>query len=197
TLLGAWLAWSLRVPEPLLDLHVLTRPVVLYTNIANVLLGYVMFGVFFLVPYLVSGGPDVDYGLGVHPGTVGLFLLPSAVGQGLTSLFAARLLRYFNPALPFAGGLGLCIAGAMSLALWHGGVWQILIPVFVLGAGFGLAIQISTALITQAVATTETAVATSMNSVVRRLGGSFGSQIAVALTAVIATAEGVAAEGAF
>src|SRR5699024_221385 len=140
--LGGWVAWDLRVAEPLLDLRVLAKPVVLYTNLASALVGYVMFGTFFLIPFLVRGGDSVSYGFDVNPAMIGLYLMPASIGQGLTSLLAARLLRYASPAWPFAAGLLLCAAGSASLALWHSAPWQIFVPVFVLGSGFGLAVQV-------------------------------------------------------
>src|SRR5699024_5184505 len=133
--LCGWVAWDLRVAEPLLDLRVLAKPVVLYTNLASLLVGYVMFGVFYLVPFLVRGGDAVSYGFDVNPAMIGLYLMPASIGQGLTSLLAARLLQYFSPAWPFAAGLLLCAAGSASLALWHGTPWHVILPVFVLGAG--------------------------------------------------------------
>lgn len=193
--LFAVLGWrERRVSEPIADLSVLRRAPVLFTNLASLVLGYVLFGVFFLVPSLAESSPGrVGYGLGVGAIGAGLLLLPSGVGQllgGPVSGMVGR--RRGGPKLSFVVGMALTTAGAASLAAWHGRWWEVAIALFVLGWGFGLAMGPAGALIAQSVSATESGVATALNSVVRRVGGGVGAQVGGALLAAVTVGGGAA-----
>lgn len=197
-LIGALGAWERRVGAPIADLTVLRRRPVLFTNLASLVLGYVLFGTYFLVPSLVDADPGkVGYGFGVSAAGVGLLLLPSAVGQLVGGPASGWLGRRLDPKLPFALGMGLVAAGAATLAAWHGTLWQVAVAMLVLGAGFGLALGPAGALIAQSVSATESGVASALNSVVRRVGGGVGAQIGGALLAAVTLRGGAPSEHAF
>lgn len=192
--LAAWVARDLRVNEPLLDLRLLARRSVLLTNLASVGLGYALFGIYFLVPYLLrspvgagASGPIAD----------GLFLLPVALGQLAGGPGATPLTRRIGDRATFAAGLVLIAAGAGLLAGLHEQVPPILVATLLVGLGAGLAIAVASTIITRTAVDAETGVATSMNSVLRRVGGGVGGQVGAALTAGAATASAASAEGAF
>jgi EmrB/QacA subfamily drug resistance transporter len=195
-LLAWWLAHDLRADAPLLDIRVLAARPVLLTNGASALVGYVLFGVFYLVPYLVEA-PQRGYGFGAGPIAAGLYLLPAAVGQTIAGPLAGRLGRRHDPRWPFAGGMAMAAAGAAWLALSHAEPWEVLAAVFLLGCGFGAAIGVASALVTQAAPASESGIAAALNSVVRRVGGGFGGQISAALLAGSAAGGAAPGEGAF
>ncbi|MER3467921.1 MAG: hypothetical protein C4312_05060, partial [Thermoflexus sp.] len=86
-LLAAWGAVELRVKEPMVDMRMLARRPVLFSNLTGLLAGFAMFGSFVLVPNFVEtprGLPAelaraVDYGFGASTTTTGLYLLPGSL----------------------------------------------------------------------------------------------------------------------
>jgi MFS family permease len=170
----------------------------LLANVSTLLLGYVLFGVLFLVPHLVETDPSgTGYGFGANAIETGLFLLPSALGQLVGGPFSGRIARRFSRRLALAAGLLLLAAGAAVLAMLHAEPWQIAAGTLVVGLGLGLAIGPATTLVMQGVRRADTAVATGLNSVSRRVGGAIGGQVAAALLAVLVLRGGEPAEDAF
>ena len=188
-LLVAWGMAELRVDEPMVDMRMLARREILFTNITAMISGFAMFGTFVLVPNFVemphglstSLQHAVHYGFGASATKAGLYLLPSSA----TLLFAGPLAGLIGKRVgfkwPLASGMLLVAASAGSLAAWHAKPWQILAAMPVLGIGVGFAFAAMATLITEAVRPTETGVATGMNTVMRTVGGVIGGQVGAAL----------------
>lgn len=193
--LVGWVVYDLRVEAPLLDLRLLARRSVLLVNLATAALGFALFGIYFLVPYLLRSPAGVGPGSG--PVTDGLFLLPLALGQLVAGPAAGPLGRWLTDRTLVALGLGLVGVGALGHALRHGDVVVLLAWSLLLGLGAGLGIAVASTVITRVAADAETGVATAMNSVLRRVGGGVGGQVGAALTATVVTASAPVADGAF
>jgi EmrB/QacA subfamily drug resistance transporter len=190
-LLVAWGIAELRVRDPMVDMRMLARREILFTNITALISGFAMFGTFVLVPNFVemphglsnSVQRAVDYGFDASATKAGLYLLPSSIAL----LFAGPLAGVFGRRTgfkwPLAIGMVLVGLSAASLAEWHDEPWHILVEMFVLGVGVGFAFAAMATLITQAVRPTETGVATGMNTVMRTVGGVVGGQVGAALLA--------------
>jgi EmrB/QacA subfamily drug resistance transporter len=190
-LLVAWGIAELRVDEPMVDMRMLARRDVLFTNLTALVSGFAMFGCFVLVPNFVemphgvanSVESLVDYGFHASATKAGLYLLPSSV----TLLFAGPLTGLIGRRIgfkwPLAAGLLLTAVASGSLAEWHDEPWHILAAMAVLGVGVGFAFAAMATLITEAVRPTETGVATGMNTVMRTVGGVVGGQVGAALLA--------------
>jgi EmrB/QacA subfamily drug resistance transporter len=190
-LLCAWGVAEMRVDEPMVDMRMLARREVLFTNVTALVAGFAMFGAFVLVPNFVEmprGFPEsaqrlVDYGFHASATKAGLYLLPSSI----TLLFAGPLCgligRRVGYKWPLAAGLALVAASAGSLATWHDEPWQVLASMPLLGVGVGFAYAAMATLITEAVRPSETGVATGMNTVMRTVGGVVGGQVGAALLA--------------
>jgi EmrB/QacA subfamily drug resistance transporter len=190
-LLVTWGVAELRVDEPMVDMRMLARRDVLFTNLTALIAGFAMFGTFVLVPNFVEmphGVPAsverlVDYGFHASATKAGLYLLPSSV----TLLFAGPLTGLIGRRVgfkwPLAAGLLLTSVASGSLAEWHDEPWHILAAMAVLGVGVGFAFAAMATLITEAVRPTETGVATGMNTVMRTVGGVVGGQVGAALLA--------------
>jgi EmrB/QacA subfamily drug resistance transporter len=187
--LVAWGVVELRVEEPMVDMRMLARREILFTNITALISGFAMFGTFVLVPNFVemphglssSLQDAVHYGFHASATKAGLYLLPSSV----TLLFAGPLAGIIGKRIgfkwPLAAGMLLVSVSAGLLAEWHDRPWQILAAMPVLGIGVGFAFAAMATLITEAVRPTETGVATGMNTVMRTVGGVVGGQVGAAL----------------
>jgi MFS family permease len=190
-LLVAWGIAELRVRDPMVDMRMLARREILFTNITALVSGFAMFGTFVLVPIFVemphglqsSVQHAVDYGFDASATKAGLYLLPSSFALLFAGPLAGLIGRRTGFKWPLAAGMLLVAVSAASLAEWHDEPWQILAPMLVLGVGVGFAFAAMATLITEAVRPTETGVATGMNTVMRTVGGVIGGQVGAALLA--------------
>ncbi len=62
--LAVWGWWELRLSEPLIDLRIAVRPVVLLTNAASVVVGFGMYAQSLIIPQLLQLPTETGYGLG-------------------------------------------------------------------------------------------------------------------------------------
>ena len=190
-LLVAWGWAELHIHEPMVDMRMLARREILFTNLTALIAGFAMFGSFVLVPNFVEmprGFPDavqraVHYGFNASATKAGLYLLPSSITLLFAGPIAGLIGRRVGSKWPLTAGMVLVAAAAGSLATWHDRTWQILAALAVLGVGVGFAFAAMATLITEAVRPTETGVATGMNTVMRTVGGVIGGQIGAALLA--------------
>jgi MFS family permease len=198
---AGWVFRELRTPEPLMDLRVLASRTVLLVNIASVLGGFAVFSVNILLPFLLEGSgagmPRTAFGLAAGPLLTGIVLLPRALGQSVGGPSTGPLSRLLGAAPTFAVGLLVQAASAAGLALWRGSIWMLLAELGGLGIGFGITLSAAGGIVTLAATTTQTSIATSLNSVARRVGGGVGAQIAAALIGTITLAGGAPAPAGF
>ena len=206
---GALLAWGaveLRVPEPMVDMRMLSYRPVLLTNLTALIVGFAMFGSFVLIPNFVEAPRElsdsvaamVHYGFGATSTQAGLYLLPGAVSGFFSGPLAGILGRRYGSKWPLALGLLLAGAAITELAVWHDRPWQIVLGMLILGAGAPFAFAAMAKIIVDSVRPTETGVATGVNTVMRTIGGVVGGQVGAAiLTADTIPGTSVPAESAF
>ena len=200
-LLVAWGAAELRVADPMVDMRMMAKRQVLFTNLTALIAGFAMFGCFVLVPNFVETPRNalhgvrhlVHYGFDASATKAGLYLLPSSFALLFAGPIAGLIGRRTGSKWPLSVGLALTGAAAASLAAWHDRPWHILAAMPVLGVGVGFAFAAMATLITEAVRPSETGVATGMNTVMRTVGGVVGGQVGAALLTAhpIAGAHGV------
>jgi len=187
--LALWVVAELRVPEPMVDMHVFVQRQVLFTNICALITGFAMFGTFVLIPNFVETPRGlaadtarlVHYGFSASATKAGLYLLPSSVTLLFAGPAAGIIGRRIGSKWPLAAGMLLSGISAGMLALWNAETWQILVALAVLGTGVGFAFAAMATLITEAVRATETGVATGMNTVMRTIGGVIGGEVGAAI----------------
>jgi EmrB/QacA subfamily drug resistance transporter len=189
-LLVAWGFAELRVREPMVDMRMLARREVLFTNVAALIAGFAMFGTFVLIPNfaemprgLGSAAHLVHYGFDASTTKAGLYLLPASFVLLFAGPLAGLVARRTGAKWPLAVGLALCAVASASFARWHEHPWQLLLAMPILGIGVGFAYAAMATLITEAVRPEETGVATGINTVMRSIGGVVGGQIGAALLA--------------
>ena len=184
-----WVVAELRVPEPMVDMHVFVQRQVLFTNICALITGFAMFGTFVLIPNFVETPRGlasdtarlVHYGFDATATKAGLYLLPSSFTLFFAGPAAGVIGRRIGSKWPLAAGMLLSGISAGMLALWNTETWQILAALAVLGIGVGFAFAAMATLITEAVRPTETGIATGMNTVMRTVGGVVGGEVGAAI----------------
>jgi EmrB/QacA subfamily drug resistance transporter len=205
-LLVAWGAFELRVPEPMVDMRMLARRPVLFSNLTGLIAGFAMFGSFVLIPIFAEtpqGLPDslarlVGYGFGASTTTAGLYLLPGALAGFVSGPLAGVLGRRYGSKWPMALGMAMASVGLVMFALWHDHPWQIVLGMIVLGSGIPFTFAAMAKVIVDSVRPVETGVATGMNTVMRTVGGVIGGQVGAAiLTADTIRGTSIPAESAF
>ncbi|MDX6644476.1 MAG: hypothetical protein QOK40_203 [Miltoncostaeaceae bacterium] len=190
-ILLTWGRVELRVAQPMVDMRMLARRPVLFTNLAAIFCGFTMYVTFTILPLfaeLPRGLPPaiadtVGYGFGATVTVAALYLLPGALVMLPAGPFAGVLGRRFGARATLAGGLLAVAAGCAALALWHERPWQLMVWFALASAGVAIAFAAMPKLITDAVDPSETGVATGMNTVVRTVGSVIGTQAAVTLLA--------------
>jgi MFS family permease len=196
----AWIRTELRVPEPMVDMRMMTQPTVLFTNLTAVFTGFAMFGAFVLLPSLMQRHPtaQIDYGFSLSPTATGLYLLPGGLLGFVAGPVAGRLGARYGSRMPLVLGLLLTAAGIALLALVHDHPGEISAWMAFIGIGVPFAFAAMAKLIVDAVRPTETGVATGMNTVLRTVGSTIGGQVGAAIiSADTISGTHVPAESAF
>ncbi len=162
-----------RTPDPMVDLS-LFRSVPFSAGIASGFLSYaVLFGVLFVVPFLL------ERGFGLSTGTAGLVLSVLPAALGLTAPFAGRLADRFGARPLTVTGMLVTAAALGAATMLHTAMWMIVVALVVIGVGQGLFTSPNNAAI--------------MASAPRQQAGSAGGLLN--MTRGIGTAMGVALAG--
>ena len=185
--LTGFAALQRRTAEPLADLDTLARPPVLVTNLATLLVGFGMFGSFFLVPQLAQL-PESSGGFGLDALGAGLLLLPSSVLMLLIGPLSGVMATKWGPKVPLAVGSFVSAGGLALLGLEHGTEALVVAGAAVMGIGIGFAFAAMPNLIVSAVPQRRTGEATGFNALVRSVGSSLGTQVTAAVLAGSAVA---------
>jgi EmrB/QacA subfamily drug resistance transporter len=205
-LLALWVLVELRVKDPMVDMRMLVRRTVLFTNLTALLSGFALYMTWVILPtfyQLPSGLPDslsgvADYGFGTSVTVAGLWMLPTSLAILFAGPLAGAIGRRHGSRGPLVAGMLFVAAGSAGIATWHAEAWQPALSFILCGIGVGFAFAVMPKLIVDAVRPTETGVATGMNTVVRTVGGVVGAQIgAVMLAASYAPGTSVPTEAGF
>ena len=188
---------ELRVREPLIDMRLMARRGVWATNVVGLIFGFVMFGMFLLIPTLIELPAATGYGFGKTVTQAGLFLLPAVVGMFIFSLVSGLLDRRLGPKVPLFLGAIAASAAFIVPAISHGTTLDLLISCFVAGAGLGLALAAMSNAIIESVPKTHTGEATGVNTIVRTIGGSIGVAVIAAVFSSNSTPQGLPLDQAF
>ncbi|MET8968492.1 MFS transporter [Streptomyces hydrogenans] len=196
----AWGFWELRTRDPLVDLRVTVRPVVLLTNLASVLVGFSMYAQSLVVPQLLQLPEATGYGLGQSMMAMGLWMAPAGLAMMLLAPLGAKLSAARGPKVTLSVGSLVISAGyASSLALM-GSTWGLLVVTLICNTGVGLAYGAMPALIMGSVPAEETASANSFNTLMRSIGTSVSAAVIGVVLAQMTTTLGghtLPSEGGF
>jgi hypothetical protein len=183
-LLTAWVALERRTAEPMVDMAMLARRPVLFTNLASAVgSGFGMTAVLVLLPRFMSAPEAAGYGFAASPTEVGLLMMSWAVAGLAGAWGAVGIARRLGAGAPQALGGAALAAGIAIIAVWHDHPWQIVAGLVLAGWGFTLANNGAISLIVHVVRPSETGAATGMSTVIRQIGSSLGTQISAAIIA--------------
>ncbi|WP_030212126.1 MFS transporter [Streptomyces bikiniensis] len=186
----AWGAWELRTPDPLVDLRVTARPVVLMTNAASVLVGFAMYAQSLVVPQLFQLPEATGYGLGQSMMAMGLWMAPAGLMMMVLAPLGAKLSAARGPKVTLSLGALVISAGYGSSLALMGSTWGLLAVTLVCNTGVGLAYGAMPALIMGAVPQEETASANSFNTLMRSIGTSVSAAVIGVVLAQMTTTLG-------
>ncbi len=179
----AWVAVEVRSRTPLIDMTMMRIRGVWTTNLAAFLLGAGMYSSFLIFPQFAQLPKRTGFGFGASALVSSLYLLPSALAMGVLGTAAGRVARRFGSRAALIAGSGFSAVAFGYAALAHAHPYQMLITAALLGIGIGLAFAALGNLIVKAVPSTQTGVASGMNTVMRTLGGALGGQLAATFIA--------------
>ncbi|MFE3068769.1 MFS transporter [Streptomyces sp. NPDC059247] len=188
-LLG-WGVWELRIAEPLVDLRVTVRPVVLMTNLASILVGFAMYAQSLVVPQLFQLPEATGYGLGQSMMAMGLWMAPAGLMMMALAPLGAKLSAARGPKVTLSLGALVIAAGYGSAFVLMGSTWGLLLVTLVCNTGVGLAYGAMPALIMGAVPQEETASANSFNTLMRSIGTSVSAAVIGVVLAQMTTTLG-------
>ncbi len=181
--LALWVVVERRTEQPLAHIPTLVDPPVLLTNIVTLFVGFGMFGSFLLLPQLAEAPASTGYGFGATATGAGLLMLPGALVMLVAGPMSGALGSRFGSKLPLAAGAALTSLGLVLMAVDHGSKGPIVLWNVVISAGIGLAFAAMANLIVEAVPPQQTGEATGVNTLIRSVGSSLGSQVTAAILA--------------
>jgi EmrB/QacA subfamily drug resistance transporter len=174
---AAWVAVEVRSDEPLVDMSMMRLRGVWTTNTAAFLLGAGMYASFIVLPQFAQLPKRTGFGFGASIVVSSLYLLPCALVMGLLGTVAGKVAKRFGSKSALIVGAGISAMAFLWLFIAHRHPYDFLIGATLLGIGIGLAFAALGNLIVQAVPSTQTGVASGMNTVMRTLGGALGGQL--------------------
>ncbi|MFJ3791173.1 MFS transporter [Kitasatospora sp. NPDC090091] len=177
-----WGVIEVKVKHPLVDMKMMSRPAVAFTNLAGLLIGFGMYGSFMVISNFAQTPEKLThYGFTATVLHAGVMLLPSAIGSMVAAPLGALLIARRGPRLPLVLG-GVLGAVAMAyLALRHSHEGDIYTASAIFGLGIGLAFSAMPAYINGAVPVEQSGIANGMNAVLRTVGGAIGTAVMAAI----------------
>ncbi len=179
----AWIAVEVRSREPLIDMTMMRVRGVWTTNAAAFLLGAGLYASFVVFPQFAQLPISTGFGFGASVVVSGLYLVPATIGMTVLGLKAGAISNRFGSKNALLAGIVFSTASFVMLAVAHAHPYQLLIAAALLGVGIGLAFAALGNLIVQAVPSSQTGVASGMNTVMRTLGGALGGQLSATFIA--------------
>lgn len=173
-LIGVFVWWEKRAPEPIIPLGLFRQRVFTVANTIGFITGTVMFGALLFIPLYLQTIR------GVSPTVSGLRLLPMLAGVLLTSITSGRLIsrigRYKIFVIAGTGILALGLATMTQITISTGS-WTLAGMMFIIGVGLGLFMQTLILCVQNSVPRELMGVGTASVTFFRTLGGAVGAAV--------------------
>ena len=148
-------------------------------------------------PAARRGAESTGYGFGLTATGAGLLMLPGALVMLVAGPLSGVLGTRHGSRLPLALGGAITSFGLLMMALAHGSQGLMIAWNVVMSIGIGLAFAAMPNLIMEAVPPEETGQATGVNTLVRSVGASLGSQVSAAVLAGSAIGAGLPTDSGY
>ena len=172
-LVAAFVVHALRVPNPLLNLHLYRRPTFSTASAATFFLGAALFGGMILMPlYWQHVRHD-------SPLTAGLLLAPQGLGMLLVMPLVGRLTDRLGGGPPALWGVTVTTLATIPFGLIgaHTSIVWLSVALLIRGTGIGFAFMPAMTAAFAALDKSELADASPQLNVVQRVGGSLGTAV--------------------
>ena len=172
----------MRIPSPVLDIRLLTNNRIFALSNLAALINY---SATFAVTFLLS--LDLQYTKGFTPEHAGLILIAQPVVQAIISPISGKLSDRIEPRIVASTGMALTAIGLFFLIFLTETtpLWQLVLILLVLGAGFGVFSSPNTNAIMSSVEKRFYGVASGMNGTMRLLGQMLSMGIAMMIFAIV------------
>ncbi len=190
----AWIRTELRVPVPMVDMHLMRRRGVWTSNVVAAAMGFATFAAFGFLPQLLQTPPEAGYGFGATISESGYLLLPSAAASFVVGFTTARLIAWIGARVVISTGLIVAGTSFVTLALFHDHTWQLYLSTTVQGVGTGLVVSSLAGVVIASVPPEQTGIASGMNANIRSIGGSLGAAVMAGIVTAHAGPSGFPAE---
>lgn len=174
-----WVLRSGRARHPLVDLALARAGSVLVANLSAFLAGVAVYMLVGLVMVQVQADVDSGFGLGETVSTAGLLLTPYAVTTVLGSRAAQRAAQRLSVDVMLPIGLTTYLIASLGFWLFHDTIWAVAGVMAVGGFGSGFTFAAMPGLVVRGTPVAETSSALSFNLLLRYLGFSTGSALAI------------------
>ena len=171
--IAAFIAWELRVDDPMLDVRLFGNPGLAAGSLLILLQTFAAFGFFFLAPQylqIVKGYSAIQ---------TALAFLPITVGVAMVTPFAPRIVGTVGARWAGATGMALVTPAFVLLGLLSpaAGFWPFALALVLFGAGFGLALTPGTTLIIDGLPADRRTLGSAVNDITREVGGALGGAV--------------------
>ena len=180
TVLVGFIAWELRVKEPMLDLRFFRNPRFTAATTAITLVFFAMFGSYFIFTQYLQ------FVRGYDPLSAGLRMLPWALAYMASATQSAKLVERFGQRLVVSSGLVIAAAGLGIVAATSSltsSYWLFALGLVVQALGMGLTTAPSTGAIMRSLPLHKAGVGSAVNDTTRELGGALGVAVIGSLVA--------------
>lgn len=184
-ILAGWVRWEHHTPAPLVDPRAMAARPVLVTNLAGLFVGLANFACFLGITQLaqVPAAPE-GYGFGASVLTTAVvFLLPATLCSAAVAPLGGEIVHRLGGRGAMIGSGVLGVAGFAGLAVAHAETVTVIAGTILVLCSVSIAYAAMPALLAAEIAAAHTAVANSINSVARWVGGALGSALVVTLVA--------------
>jgi EmrB/QacA subfamily drug resistance transporter len=187
-LLAVFVLWqaSPRNPEPLLPLKIFRNRNFSLGNVANVVIGFTVTGLFVPLLLFLQTVPKLS------PLMAGLVTAPASLMSGIVAIFAGRLSNRANAKyLPITGFTLLATGiGAMTFLLHDGSQWVLLPSMLAAGVGMGLVYSPLTNISTRTLDRSLLGAGSGIYNTSRQFGNVLGSAATGAVLQIVLAATG-------
>jgi MFS family permease len=196
-LFAGWVMVETRASNPLIDMKLMRLTPIWTNNLASLLFGAAMFGVFAFLPQLAQMPAAAGFGFGASVTESGFLILPMTLAMAVAGFLSGRVSAVIGAKYQLVGAAAAVALASVALALLHDSPLEIMLAGGLFGIGLGFGVAATASLIVLTAPAGQIGVASGMNSNLRTIGGSIGAALMSALVTGNLQANDLPAEAGF